>query len=322
MLLNETQANRTAPPWCVGLFAQYDMMAATFEKPRRVAEGTSGCIPRRHQGPLVAAWGARVVSSGKGCARSGERTGVPSRRRGWTCRRPRRGGGRGRWGAGALARQGRVYVQAWSRRRTGVRTGARGVFGGLSPPAPAPASFPESRGAARPRWRRLAAGAAGCPVPTAKWGSTGRRIPRPMRTGAGGRSAGGSNHRAGRCRYGSTCTRWEDQSRVQNLYAPPWWVGLLAQMDMMAAMLLKPRRFVEGTSGCMHRGHWGPLVAACRTRLLRSEKGCSSCGRRRLRSRSRGRARRRGRCVRRAWTSACRRGCRTSGRGPSSRRTR
>lgn len=213
-------------------------------------------------------------------------------------------------GGGALPRRRQVPSYLPGRRRRAHDAG----------PALASASFPESRGAARPRWRRLAAGAAGCPVPPAKGGSTGRRIPRHAnrnRGRAGVRSE--PPRRSGR--YDGTCRR-EDQSRDQNLYAPPWWVGLFAQMDMMAAMLLKPRRFVEGTSGCMRRGDRGPLVAACRTRLLRSEKGCPSRGLRRSRWAWRARGCRCVRRGRRASTCGCRRGCRTRGRGPSSRRRR
>ena len=54
------------------------MMAATFEKPRRFEEGTSGCILRGDRGPLVAGWGARLVRSEK--ARSMCRQRWPRRR--------------------------------------------------------------------------------------------------------------------------------------------------------------------------------------------------------------------------------------------------
>lgn len=50
-----------APPVWVGLLATKAMMAAVWEKPRRVARGTSGCILRGDRGPLVAGWGTRLV---------------------------------------------------------------------------------------------------------------------------------------------------------------------------------------------------------------------------------------------------------------------
>ena len=57
-----------APPVCVGLLATNAMIAVMFEKPRRVARGTSGCILRGDRGPLVAGWGARLAMLDKGCA--------------------------------------------------------------------------------------------------------------------------------------------------------------------------------------------------------------------------------------------------------------
>ena len=55
------------------------------------------------------------------------------------------------------------------------------------------------------------------------------------------------------------------------MYAPPVWVGLLAQNAMIAVMFEKPRRLLRGMSGCILTGHRGPLDAGWGARLARSE---------------------------------------------------
>ena len=58
----------------------------------------------------------------------------------------------------------------------------------------------------------------------------------------------------------------------QSLCAPFTFVGFVAQKARMPVIVAKPVRFMRGVSGCMHRVHRGPLLAAWGARLLKLEK--------------------------------------------------
>jgi len=89
-----------------------------WEKPRRFARGTSGCMRRGDRGPLDAGWGAGVARSGKGRARRAVAHPVPPR---WPGGMPPGGAG-----AGARARRSVAF-------RTVCHPGTRRAPGGIPP---------------------------------------------------------------------------------------------------------------------------------------------------------------------------------------------